>query len=104
MPTGTLKTLVIGGTVACSAALMMPVGRAAVDVALDQATAHGLCVASYPGVAGADPLSACQWDMAAIEATAANTRARGAGVRVGVLDSGVDFTHPDLAGAIDVTN
>ena len=29
-------------------------------------------------------------------------RARGAGVKVGVIDGGVDFTHPDLAGAIDV--
>src|SRR5512139_4055462 len=28
--------------------------------------------------------------------------ATGKGVRVGVIDGGVDFTHPDLAGAIDV--
>ena len=34
--------------------------------------------------------------------TAAHATATGAGVKVGVIDGGVDFTHPDLAGAIDV--
>src|SRR4029450_3136850 len=32
----------------------------------------------------------------------AHATATGAGVKVGVIDSGIDFTHPDLAGAIDV--
>jgi len=40
--------------------------------------------------------------MTRIQATAANQTARGAGTTVGVIDGGVDFTHPDLAGAIDV--
>src|SRR6185503_35170 len=40
--------------------------------------------------------------MQAIGAVAAHTTATGAGVRVGVIDSGIDFSHPDLAGAIDV--
>ncbi len=40
--------------------------------------------------------------MSVIKAAAAQTKATGKGVRVGVIDGGVDFTHPDLAGAIDV--
>ncbi len=52
---------------------------------------------------GPDPLSICQWDMKTINAgAAAHAIATGEGVKVGVIDSGVDFTHPDLAGGIDV--
>jgi len=40
--------------------------------------------------------------MPVIHAGAAHATATGKGVRVGVIDGGVDFTHPDLAGAIDV--
>ena len=59
--------------------------------------------AAYPGVDRPRPLSACQWDMRAIDAGAgAYAKATGDGVKVGVIDGGVDFTHPDLAGAIDV--
>lgn len=69
--------------------------------AIDGATAAGLCTTAYPGVTGPDQLSPCQWDMAVIHATAAHDTATGLGVTVGVIDSGVDFTHPDLAGGID---
>src|SRR5262249_638329 len=62
----------------------------------------GLCATSYPGVTGPDQLSPCEWDMQVINAAAAHGKATGRGVRVGVIDGGVDFTHPDLAGAIDV--
>jgi subtilisin family serine protease len=75
---------------------------------IDGATANGLCTtaypaSTYPGISGPDQLSPCQWDMSVIHAVAdAHSQATGAGVRVGVIDGGVDFTHPDLAGAIDV--
>ncbi len=69
---------------------------------VDGATAAALCTTSYPGVTGPDQLSPCQWDMPVIHALAAHEKATGAGVKVGVIDGGVDFTHPDLAGAIDV--
>ena len=70
---------------------------------IDGATASGLCSTSYPGGPfGPDQLSPCQWDMGVIHADAAHDYATGAGVRVGVIDGGVDFTHPDLAGGIDV--
>ena len=73
------------------------------QVLYDGPSAAGLCSTSYPGVsAGADELSPCQWDMDAIDAPEAWARSTGRGVKVGVIDGGVDFTHPDLAGAIDV--
>jgi subtilisin family serine protease len=70
--------------------------------AIDAGTAAGLCATAYPPQSGTEPLAACQWDMGVIHATAAHATATGAGVKVGVIDGGVDFTHPDLAGAIDV--
>ena len=70
---------------------------------IDGATAHGLCSAAYPNApSGPDQLSPCQWDMTVINAPAAQAIATGEGVRVGVIDGGVDFDHPDLAGGIDV--
>ncbi|MGZ4591601.1 MAG: S8 family peptidase [Actinomycetes bacterium] len=70
---------------------------------VDEATAHARCIDGYPGApSGPEPLSPCQWDMATIHANAAWSTATGQGVRVGVIDGGVDLTHPDLAGAIDV--
>jgi subtilisin family serine protease len=69
--------------------------------AVPEAEAAALCATSYPGTTGPDPLSPCQWDMAAINAFDAHDTATGEGVTVGVIDSGVDFTHPDLQGAID---
>jgi lantibiotic leader peptide-processing serine protease len=74
----------------------------ATTAAMDGATAAGLCATAYPGTTGPDELSPCQWDMPAIHAGEAHATATGAGVDVGVIDGGVDFTHPDLAGAIDV--
>jgi subtilisin family serine protease len=52
-----------------------------------------------------EPLGACQWDMALIHADA-GTRAieDGAGVRVGIIDSGVDLTHPDIAPNLDLAS
>lgn len=48
-----------------------------------------------------EPLSALQWDMAQIDAPAANKTERGKGVRVGILDTGVDGSHPDIAPNFD---
>ncbi len=66
--------------------------------------ANTRCLASYPTApSGPDILSPCQWDMGVIDAGAAtHAKATGRGVKVGVIDGGVDFNHPDLAGAIDV--
>ncbi|MBI1281670.1 MAG: S8 family serine peptidase [Anaerolineaceae bacterium] len=82
--------------------LSLPVSANGAEQTAD-ATANTRCLASYPGAtSGPDILSSCQWDMVKINALAANAKATGRGVKVGVIDGGIDFSHPDLAGAIDV--
>ena len=56
------------------------------------------------GVPNGEPLGVCQWDMALINASDGGSyaHATGAGVTVGVIDSGVDFSHPDIAPNLDV--
>ncbi|HEY9474873.1 MAG TPA: S8 family serine peptidase [Mycobacteriales bacterium] len=52
--------------------------------------------------AGQDPLEPLQWDMRQIRADQAHSVALGSRqVVVGVLDSGIDAAHPDLADAVD---
>jgi subtilisin family serine protease len=52
---------------------------------------------------GTEPLSALQWDMKMIGATPDGSYAttRGKGVTVGVIDTGIDASHPDLAPNFD---
>ncbi len=52
----------------------------------------------------AEPLAACQWDMLQIHATTTGSHAvaTGKGVRVGVIDGGVDRFHPDVAPNLDL--
>ena len=70
----------------------------------DEAAARARCLTDYPSApTGPEPLSPCQWDHTVINAGPdAWALADGTGVKVGVIDGGIDFTHPDLAGAIDV--
>lgn len=55
------------------------------------------------GVPNGEPLGVCQWDMAIINASEDGSydHATGKGVTVGVIDGGVDFTHPDVAPNLD---
>ena len=65
-----------------------------------------ICEDLFAGVyetPSSEPLAVCQWDMALIDATAsARSRATGEGVTIGILDSGVDPTHPDIAPNLDL--
>lgn len=51
-----------------------------------------------------DPLYGLQTNLAALEIPAAHERARGAGVKVALIDTGVDTGHPDLRGRISGTH
>ncbi|HEY6617134.1 MAG TPA: S8 family serine peptidase, partial [Vicinamibacterales bacterium] len=96
------KLSVLVGLITLTLGLITP-ARAATPGALSPAQASAACQAFFGVAAGPEPLSACQWDMRTIEAGAASyANATGSGVTVGVIDGGVDMTHPDLVANLDV--
>jgi subtilisin family serine protease len=64
------------------------------------ATAAAAFCAVPAAARAADPLRLQQWGLDAVRADAAVSTSDGRGVLVGLLDSGVDSSHPDLAGSI----
>jgi subtilisin family serine protease len=77
---------------------------------VDNDVAAGDVVSAAAGVASAgafpaDDLGELQWDMAQINATEAHAITGGsASIVVGDIDTGLDFTHPDLAPNVDFDN
>ena len=72
-----------------------------------QAGAEGPPPGDLPGspAGDSDPLSPLQWDMRQIKTPQAHAITGGSpSVLVGDIDTGIDFTHPDLAPNIDVAN
>ena len=89
------------------AATLLPAGAATGAVTnpgLSALCASVLAPITGGAAASSEPFAKCQWDMLAIDATAGGSHgvATGLGVRVGVIDSGVDLTHPDIAPNLDV--
>jgi subtilisin family serine protease len=74
--------------------------------AIPAAQEVGICTDLFDGVyatPSSEPLAVCQWGMAVIGANGeTRTRATGAGVTVGVIDSGVDLAHPDIVPNLDL--
>jgi hypothetical protein len=74
--------------------------------AIPTAQEVAICADLFGGVyqmPSSEPLARCQWDMSIIDADAsARAVATGRGVTVGVLDSGVDVTHPDIKPNLDL--
>ena len=92
---------------AIAALLVLTVLPSAGHAAIPPAQLDAMCQSLYGGVFGSpnvEPLGACQWDMAIINAgdSGSYEQATGDGVSVGVIDSGVQFTHPDIAPNVDV--
>lgn len=71
-------------------------------VKLDAGEARRAAAEARRTAAADEPLEALQWDLPAIKADQAHTRSQGSRkVTVGVIDTGVDDTHPDLAPNFD---
>jgi len=87
----------------CSSLLLPVAGWSQTPVAQLVDICNGAYGGTFPAPNG-EPLGACQWDKSLINAsdTGSYPLATGRGVRVGVIDSGVDMTHPDIAPNLDV--
>ncbi len=87
---------VLGASATDSFATRLDTGEAATDA--------GPLPGSAPAP-GSDNLSALQWDMDQIQAPAARAINGGSpSVVVGDIDTGLDYTHPDLAPNVDFAN
>ena len=72
-------------------------------VALGCALGAALAGAAVPAAASDDSFFSLQWNLAQIRAADAWAGSTGAGVTIGIVDTGVDADHPDLRGKIDAT-
>ena len=62
----------VGAALALLFVVAVQTASAENTAAIDAGTAAGLCSTAYAPSGGTEPLSACQWDMGVIHATAAH--------------------------------
>jgi subtilisin family serine protease len=60
------------------------------------AAAFLTCALVSPAYATTDPGRSQQWGLTKIHADQAWTKAKGAGITIAIVDTGIDLTHPDL--------
>jgi subtilisin family serine protease len=91
-------------SVALVAVLALAPSAAAADTVSGTAALCGDLFGSTFGQPSTEPLAPCQWDMSLIGASAAKawSSATGDGVTVGVIDTGADVSHPDVAPNLDL--
>ena len=95
---------VLAGLLSATVAVSGPVGAAEEVASAGAACADVLAPVTGGAAASSEPLATCQWDMIQINATDAGSHsvATGNGVKVGVIDSGVDRFHPDIEPNLDI--
>src|SRR6188768_818667 len=70
----------------------------------ESAAAAPAAATPVPGASGTDdPYARLQSNVSALDVVEAHNFSRGAGIRVAIIDTGVDTHHPDLAGRTFVT-
>jgi subtilisin family serine protease len=74
--------------------------KARLMAAVAAAFTFALAAAVPAAAATNDPLNAKQWGPQQVRAEQAWSTSTGSGVTIGIVDSGVDFDHPDLAGKL----
>ena len=104
--------LLVGAVALLSSLAITPVSNATTSAVPPPAGTNtaaaeaAACAALYsvPATPSPDPLGPCQWDMRAIGATSAGSYAvnRGAGARIGDIDTGIDLTNTDIMPNVDV--
>jgi subtilisin family serine protease len=92
--------------VAHQASWRAPALKPARQLAVTLPDAVAGCAAFFgipPGSTGPDPLHVCQWGMHVIHATSSGSYAvnQGQGTKVGILDTGIDAFHEDIAPNLD---
>jgi len=83
--------------------VVVPAGSASSTPSETATLCSGLFGSTF-GTPSSEPLAPCQWDMSLIGASASKawTSATGSGVAVGVIDTGADLAHPDVAPNLDL--